>query len=76
MKISNKMNLFFRKQKLSSEINCFFGNWQQCARWAEKNVLFCNVRPKSNARAHLKQSKNPLRPCIIDFLTSIMIYTY
>ena len=30
----------------------------QCARWAEKtHVFFGNARPKSNARAHLKQRK-------------------
>ena len=40
-----KLTGFFRK---SAKI--------QCARWAEKNTCFFgNARPKSNARAHIKQ---------------------
>ena len=51
------LGMFF----LSTKIKCFFfENRQkiQCARWAEKtHVFFGNARPKSNARAHIKQRK-------------------
>ena len=57
--LSREMNLFFSK---SPKINCFFWGESaiiQCARWAEKNTcFFANARPKSYARAHLKQRKN------------------
>ena len=56
-----KINLFFSECFLSPEINCFFlGNRQQSnARAGQKkpHVFFGNARPKSNARAHLKQRK-------------------
>ena len=46
---------------LSAEIDWFFfGNWQQSNARAEQkktHVFFGNVRPESNARAHLKQRK-------------------
>ena len=35
----------------------FFENRQQSNARAGQNVLFGNARPKSNARAHLKQRK-------------------
>ena len=56
------MNLFFFGMfLLSTKIKWFFskiGNNQMRA-WAEKNSMFFfgNARPKSNARAHLKQRK-------------------
>ena len=57
------MNLFFFGMfLLSTKIKWFFskiGNISMRA-WAEKNTMFFfgNARPKSNARAHLKQRKN------------------
>ena len=45
---------------LSPKIICFFFKSAtiQCERWAEKkHMFFCNARPKSNARAHLRQGK-------------------
>ena len=57
------MNLFFMGIVfLSPEIDSFFfGNRQQSNARAgqKKHMFFCgNARPKSNARAHLKQKKN------------------
>ena len=55
------MNLFFSKYFfLSPEINRFFRKLAtiQCACLAEKTYVFSgDARPKSNARAHLKQRK-------------------
>ena len=47
------------KYLFSLVMNVFFENRQQSnKRWAEKNTIFFgNARPKSNARAHLKQIK-------------------
>ena len=45
---------------LSPEIDCFFpkiGNNPMRALGRKKHVFFGNARPKSNARAHLKQRK-------------------
>ena len=50
-------NVFF----ISRNLYFFFGNWQKSNARAgqQKNTcFFVNVRPKSNARAHLKQRKN------------------
>ena len=56
------MNLFFFQNVfLSPEIDCFFpkiGNNLMPALGRKKHMFFFgNARPKSNARAHLKQRK-------------------
>ena len=62
------INLFFLVY-LSRKINWgFFGRLQQsnaCAGQKKTHVLFGNVRPRSNARAHLKQRKNIVALTII-----------
>ena len=60
------MNLFFSKCFLYiPKLTVFFGNQQQSnARAGQKKTpgFFGNARPKSNARAHLKQRKKPYWP--------------
>ena len=54
---------FLRNVFLYPEINCFFGNRQQSnarARQKKNMFFFGNARPKSNARAHVKQRKKGL----------------
>ena len=56
---------------LSPEIDFFFGNRQKSSARAgqeKKKCFFCNARPKSNARAHLKRRKKhsgPIYTCDI-----------
>ena len=50
------MDLFFWNDFFSPEIDCFFENQKQ-SNARKKHVFFGNARPKSNARARLKQRK-------------------
>ena len=53
------MNFFFQNVFLFPEIDCFFSEiGNNLMRALEKKHVFFIARPKSNARAHLKQRKN------------------